>query len=433
MNRRAHPYRLTWADVSPARAPKTASLTLEAAAEVALPAVPAQRIQDRRHELDVELHIDALFRERFGGWASGWRWSMGEGSLGGGPVEGWCCPSHSIWIASDRSALDTALRAAAGLLSWRDWIRELADLFARSESTLPYVEALEHRALEVVERVARRTGGEDAWYTHAHQVLAWFLESLGHPSPDIAVTRAMKGRFESWCSPPPSELRAVALTLRDEVLRRRPGHVDALDVWWRSRRETAWAAAGALRPKAAVSTDALLEHVVRHDAAIDEGRGARMFDALARMREQALTRAPLTVEMLRDWQRLVLGPDGDVSLRKHHAWAKEGRERYGVDRLAQRLEDALADTADESLDPVATAARVHLDLCFLHPFVDGNARAARLALDFVLTRAGLTLCDPEGAVFRLPLPATDPRVGARLQSLLSGLVRRPLPVPARPK
>lgn len=71
------------------------------------------------------------------------------------------------------------------------------------------------------------------------------------------------------------------------------------------------------------------------------------------MREQARAQAPLTVEALRAWQRLVLGPDADVSLRKHHAWAKEGRERYGVDRLARRLEEALAGTADEGLDPIA--------------------------------------------------------------------------------
>jgi|GEM_PF-719125 len=420
----AHPSRLSWVDVAPARDPKTAALTLDDVAKVALPAVPPHGLPDRRHELDVELKIDALFRHRFGAWASGWRWSMGEGSLGGGPVTGWCCPSHSIWISSDRGPLETAHRAAAGLLSWRDWIRELADLFARTEPALPPVEALERRALEVVERVAQRTGAEDAWYAHAHQVLSWFLEDLGHPDPDKAVARALRGRFESWCSPPPSELRDVALTLRDEILRRRPGHVDALDVWWRSRRETAWATAGALRPQATASADGLLEHTVRHDAAIDEDRGTRMFDALAMVREQARAGAPLTVEALTGWQRLVLGPDADVSLRKHHAWAKEGRERYGVDRLAQRVEESLAGAVDERLDPVAKAARVYLDLCFLHPFVDGNARAARLALDFVLTQAGLTLRDPEGSAFRLPLPAVDPKVGTHFQSLLNQLVFR---------
>jgi hypothetical protein len=34
---------------------------------------------------------------------------------------------------------------------------------------------------------------------------------------------------------------------------------------------------------------------------------------------------------------------------------------------------------------------VYLDVCCFHPFEDGNARAARLALDHVVTRAGLGL------------------------------------------
>ena len=57
--------------------------------------------------------------------------------------------------------------------------------------------------------------------------------------------------------------------------------------------------------------------------------------------------------------------------------------------------------------PHVRAARAYLDVCFVHPFDDGNARAARVALDYVLTRAGLALhaADP---VFLLPRPADDP-------------------------
>lgn len=58
------------------------------------------------------------------------------------------------------------------------------------------------------------------------------------------------------------------------------------------------------------------------------------------------------------------------------------------------------------------AARVYLDVCFFHPFDDGNARAARLALDHVLTTAGwaLSLAEP---VFVIARGAGDRR-GARL-------------------
>ncbi|MFC9329552.1 Fic family protein [Kitasatospora sp. NPDC057015] len=48
-------------------------------------------------------------------------------------------------------------------------------------------------------------------------------------------------------------------------------------------------------------------------------------------------------------------------------------------------------TADSRQSLAARAARTYLDVCFFHPFDDGNARAALLALLFVLARAGVTL------------------------------------------
>nr|WP_246112225.1 Fic family protein [Streptomyces hawaiiensis] len=39
----------------------------------------------------------------------------------------------------------------------------------------------------------------------------------------------------------------------------------------------------------------------------------------------------------------------------------------------------------------ARAARAYLDVCFFHPFDDGNARAAFLTLIFVLAREGIAL------------------------------------------
>jgi hypothetical protein len=35
---------------------------------------------------------------------------------------------------------------------------------------------------------------------------------------------------------------------------------------------------------------------------------------------------------------------------------------------------------------ITRACRAYLDVCFFHPFIDGNGRAARLAFDFVLSR-----------------------------------------------
>src|SRR5262249_49378662 len=64
---------------------------------------------------------------------------------------------------------------------------------------------------------------------------------------------------------------------------------------------------------------------------------------------------------------------------------------------AAKLARDEADTAH----PVVRAARVYLDVIFVHPFPDGNARLARLAAYFVLRRAGL------------PVPAWDALIRVR--------------------
>ncbi|MFO0714120.1 MAG: Fic family protein [Sandaracinus sp.] len=71
--------------------------------------------------------------------------------------------------------------------------------------------------------------------------------------------------------------------------------------------------------------------------------------------------------------------------------------------------------------PLVRAARVYLDVCFFHPFEDGNARAARLALDHVLTCAGLAL-HAAGPVFAPARGADDERGAWHLVALLVLLV-----------
>lgn len=71
----------------------------------------------------------------------------------------------------------------------------------------------------------------------------------------------------------------------------------------------------------------------------------------------------------------------------------------------KRFARALADAGDASVAPHARAARVYLDVSLFHPFPDGDARAARLALDYVLTANGLALhaADPIFLVARRAL------------------------------
>ena len=341
-------------------------------------------------------------------------------------MHGWCCAGHSIWTKTDNGPGPTAQRAATGLVSWRDWIVELSALFARFDPNLPPVEAFERHAIEVLDRVTARTGAADAWYTHAAQVLRWFLESQGHGSSSASiVAAATRGRFESWVALAERDARDVVWEMRDRTFRRRRDHVEGISLWTSARAATLWLPASAYEPPAERIGDGVLDYTIGHDAAIDEARGARMLDALNAVREQARGTAPLSYASFEAWHSLAVGDTVERGLRVHDAWAKDGRERYErVRDLPKRIEQALRDAEDPQLAAVARAARVYVDVGFLHPFADGNARAARLVLDFVLTRAGLAVCDPEGALFRFPLPVTDPQIGARYQALLARLTFR---------
>jgi len=89
--------------------------------------------------------------------------------------------------------------------------------------------------------------------------------------------------------------------------------------------------------------------------------------------------------------------------------------RYGYwPGLAKRFEAKLVADANDSQHPVIAAVRLYLDVIHLHPFIDGNARLARLCLLWWLASGGLTLprLDP---LVRLPKPpGTNPWVFVRL-------------------
>jgi len=62
--------------------------------------------------------------------------------------------------------------------------------------------------------------------------------------------------------------------------------------------------------------------------------------------------------------------------------------------------------AQERGHPLVRAVALYLDLCFYHPFADGNARAARLVFDFVLWQARIGIAELR-PVFALPRVAGD--------------------------
>ena len=149
-----------------------------------------------------------------------------------------------------------------------------------------------------------------------------------------------------------------------------------------------------------------------------------MRSALELTRASATRGEPLDFARLAAWQAIVLGVDR-VGFRTGEAFAKAGRERYGLDASTPaRFAGALAEANDPVVPPQVRAARVYLDVCFYHPFPDGNARAARLALDHVLTSAGsrLHVIDPLIALSRSAVDVQGARQLAFLIGMLGGRV-----------
>ena len=128
--------------------------------------------------------------------------------------------------------------------------------------------------------------------------------------------------------------------------------------------------------------------------------------------------APIDFERMTAWQQVVLARP-EVGFRSGDAYAKGGRERYPLEPTTQAtFRRCLAEANDREASPVKRAARVFLDICFFHPFDDGNARAARLAMDYVMTRSGLSLDAPE-ALFVIPYSAFEPKLMYGLTSTLA--------------
>lgn len=204
MDERLDPSYLTWRDVDPATHPfdpATAAGTIAGIAAT-VPSPPIGRWDDpgmaawmngpARQWSDA---MAAAMLDRYGRWALGWRWALGAGQIGGGPVQSWCCPGHSI---TNRD--ETLAKVAAGLCEWRDWLEELADRFSRGG------------AVDLITRVVEKTDAADTWPVHCQQVLEWFLTSRGVPADAAskAVEVAVGARFEDWRAPERSVLETVA-------------------------------------------------------------------------------------------------------------------------------------------------------------------------------------------------------------------------------
>ncbi|MEV6964011.1 hypothetical protein AB0M47_02770 [Hamadaea sp. NPDC051192] len=181
---------------------------------VAASEIPSPRADWRLRDLWLE-NVSAGLVERYGRWAVGWRWSLGEGDLDGGPVGSWCCFGHSV---TTPEATATAISAA--LVEWRGWLDDVAERFDRF-LPLPAddFDGWERAVAHLVTVVGDSTHYESGWYRCCMTVLGWFLDAAGIESTRRAelLEHAVAGRFNSWVEPPQAVVASVAEDLARQV------------------------------------------------------------------------------------------------------------------------------------------------------------------------------------------------------------------------
>ncbi|MGY0004036.1 hypothetical protein [Micromonospora sp. I033] len=220
------PWSLTWVEVDPERHPfdpATAPDVIRSLPPADAVPAPAERTA-LRYEAGDEW-ADAMsfaILHRYGRWATGWRYNVGEGDIGGGPVGAWCCPRHSITTPEA-----TLTVVADALREWRAYLEDLTERFGRflplvTDPAQPgdtVLDAWERAVANLVTVVVDRTGAESGWEHHCRQVLGWFLTAAGVPAArhERLIDAAIGGRFASWVTPSNLVIGEVAERLAADV------------------------------------------------------------------------------------------------------------------------------------------------------------------------------------------------------------------------
>ncbi|WP_327304865.1 Fic family protein [Streptomyces sp. NBC_01298] len=359
--------------------------------------------------------------QQYGRWSVGWRWAHDEGDFDGGPVGSWCCPHHSVTTQEA-----TLARVEAALCEWRDWLEYLAGWFEAYPLDLTGIDdqriLWERAARNVILQVVDRTGCGSGWYGHCRQVLTWFLHRWGVApgKAQILVDEAIGGRFRSWTGPDTvvvddiAEQLALSVRPAESPTRTDAPPQDHLQRWLAARESVPWHEVqdGGKDGPVVPLRDGVAKDIQAFDAAIDPARAQGLLSALEVVRADAARGARLDFALLSSWQQHVLGTPQPPLFRTSPAFAKGGRERYGIGpdtpaRFATCLAESVSDVG-RPLGLTARAARAYLDICFFHPFDDGNARSALLALVFVLAREGIAL-DGVSLLRRITFEADSPR------------------------
>jgi hypothetical protein len=405
-------WELRWVDVAPS------THVLDVARVESRIAETVRAHASGRERERIVMELGRLFVSELGDWTAGWSWAVSSG----GPVRHFCCTSHSILPDGENDPARTIARARNALVDWHQFLGELEVAFDQLDRSGSPAEIVERGAPVVFDIVVTRTGSEDAWYATYQRAMGWLAETVVY---DVERARELvdlvvEGSFRSWTEPTPAVRDETFLELAVSVETLESAHVqvDGLAAWLAIRPDafvgppssSPFATDDELQDRAPIAAgqDGHERFIAERDGPRDAERAARMTSALVLCRDAARHDLPLAFDLLAEWQAVVLDASSPIEFRKATAYAKRGRERYPVDATTHaRFEHLLGDAGDRA--PIAVrAARAYLDICFFHPFSDGNARAARLAVDHVLAREGLALRDAKG-IFTLSRAAGDAR------------------------
>jgi hypothetical protein len=149
---------------------------------------------------------------------------------------------------------------------------------------------------------------------------------------------------------------------------------------------------GLLKPvvRSTLSGDPHAQFIAKWDAGRSFCRAEQMQQALKLIRVWAQCGRPVCWALLQEVQQIVL--EQEAGFRRGPARAKGGREWYGSwPGLEDEFSRKIATDDADGAHPVAQAVRLYLDISFFHPFPDGNARAARLWFDYLISRGGYVM------------------------------------------
>jgi hypothetical protein len=194
---------------------------------------------------------------------------------------------------------------------------------------------------------------------------------------------------------------------------------DQLTTWQQVREQVPWCdVVPHLHTPVRAVRDGFIAHATTGQ---NQQRQSLLLTAYGDVRCAATTGADLTPNLTARWNGTLRGIPA-AGFRQGPAFAKNGREHYGLHSDTQRQYAAcLSEAADVTIPVAARAARAYLDAAFFHPYDDGNARLAGMVLHFVLLRADIEL-DEVRPILTIVRRADDPEGAAAFARLVHGIV-----------